>query len=232
MFRTLSKLKLEVSAEVFYKNTQKYSEFIDGADFLNSNTEQVVLQGQQEAYGVELMLKLNRTKLNGWISYTYSHTKVKIDGANDWQKINNGDAFNSNYDIPNVLNSVLNWRISKRIVLTSLVSYQSGKPITAPISVYYLGGVPYIKYSDRNAYRIPDYFRMDLSLTVEGNLRQKKFLHSSWMFSVYNLTGRKNPYSVYFNNEDGHINAYKYSVIGTPIFTVSWIFKLGNYLAE
>ncbi|HJZ41203.1 MAG TPA: hypothetical protein VJ203_12615, partial [Bacteroidales bacterium] len=76
------------------------------------------------------------------------------------------------------------------------------------------------------------YFRMDLSVTIEGNLRKNKMVHSSFVFSMYNLTGRKNPYSVYFKSEEGKINSYKYSVIGVPVFTATWIFKLGNYASE
>jgi hypothetical protein len=52
------------------------------------------------------------------------------------------------------------------------------------------------------------------------------------MLNVYNLTGRRNAYSIYFRSEDGGINAYKMSIFGTPIVTLSWNFKLGNYASE
>jgi len=113
--------------------------------------------------------------------------------------------------------------------MSSIVTYQSGRPVTYPVSVYYLNGAPYVDYSKRNKYKIPDYFRIDFSVTLEGNLKKDKFLHNSLMLSVYNLTGRKNPYSVYFKSENGKIKSYKYSVIGIPFITVSWLFKLGNY---
>jgi hypothetical protein len=92
--------------------------------------------------------------------------------------------------------------------------------------------LPYLDYSGRNEYRIPDYFRVDLSLTIEGNLKRNKFLHHSFIFSLYNVTGRDNPYSVYFKVENGKIKSYQYSVIGVPIFTITWLFKLGNYATD
>ena len=70
---------------------------------------------------------------------------------------------------------------------------------------------------------------MDLSLKIEGNLKRKKRFHSYWVASVYNLTGRKNANTVFFKSENGVINGYKYSVIGVPVFTLSWNWKLGNY---
>jgi hypothetical protein len=131
-----------------------------------------------------------------------------------------------------VVNLVVNYHIRRRLTLSSVVTYQSGRPVTFPTSFYYVNGVPMLDYSNRNAYRIPDYFRTDLSLTLEGSLKKEKFIHSSLVISVYNLTGRENPYSVYFKNEEGKIKSYQYSVIGVPILTATWIFKLGNYAAE
>jgi hypothetical protein len=49
---------------------------------------------------------------------------------------------------------------------------------------------------------------------------------------VYNVTGRDNAYSVYFKTENGSIHSYQYSVIAVPIYTVTWLFKLGNYASE
>ena len=75
-------------------------------------------------------------------------------------------------------------------------------------------------------------FRIDVSLNIEGNLLKKKLGHSSWMFSIYNITGRRNAYSVYFNNDRGRIQGYKLSIYGEPIFTISYNFKLGNYAVD
>jgi hypothetical protein len=192
----------------------------------------MVLQGNQNAYGIEVMVKRTTGRLNGWIAYTYSRSVIQVDGSELWMKINEGYPYASNYDIPNVVNVVGNYRFSRRFNLSTTITYQQGRPITYPLSVYYLEGLPAIDYSRRNEYRIPDYFRVDLSLSVEGNLKKKKLFHSSWNFGVYNLTGRNNPHSIYFKSENGKIKGYKYSIVGVPLFTATWIFKLGNYAAD
>ncbi len=179
-----------------------------------------------------MLLRRSGRKLEGWIAYTWSRSMIKVEGGEPWLQINSGKSYPSNYDIPHVINTVINYHFSRRVTASSIITYQTGKPVTYPVSVYYVNGIPFVDYSDRNAYRIPDYFRIDLSLTVEGNLKKNKLLHNSLTFSLYNVTGRENPYSVYFTLENGKINSYMYSVIGVPIFTVTWLFKLGNYASD
>lgn len=232
IFRVFARYGMEASFETYYKKTYNNPEFLDGADILgNPLVETSLLQGVQEAYGFEFLLKRNNQRLEGWLSYTYSRSLVRVDGSDSWAKINNGNTYPANYDIPHVLNAVMNYHISRRLTTSLVLAYQSGKPVTYPVSIYYLNGLPYVEYSARNSYRIPDYFRIDLSLAVEGNLKRKKPLHNSFIFGVYNLTGRQNVYSVYFRAEDGKVRSYRYSVIGVPIFTITWSFKLGNYAA-
>ena len=202
-------------------------------DFISSAiVETSVLQGNQNAYGVEFSLKKNNQKIDGWISYAYSRSMVQVNGQESWYKINEGKVYPANFDIPHAFNTVLNYHYRRRVTISSIITYQTGRPITYPTLVYYIDDIAYTDYSDRNKYRIPNYFRTDLSLTIEGNLRRNKIIHSSFMFSVYNLTGRKNPYSVYSKNIDGNIKSFKYSVIGVPFFTITWLFKLGNYATD
>jgi hypothetical protein len=219
--------------EVYYKRTYNNPEFKDGADFLkNPQVETEVLQGNQKAYGIEFYIKRSMRKLEGWLSYTYCRSLIQVNGEHSWNKINNGETFPANYDIPHSVNVVLNYYFTRRVIFSSILTYQSGKPVTYPQSIYYINGVPYLDYSKRNFYRIPDYLRADFSLTIEGNLKKEKLLHSSLIFNLYNAAGRKNPYSVYFKTEDGIIHSYMYSVIGVPVFTITWLFKLGNYAAD
>lgn len=233
IFRSVPSGIWEASAEVFYKNTENYTEFKDGANFIGSPyVERTVLQGNQNSYGLEFLLKKNGNKFSGWLAYTYSRSLIHVDGGQKWNQINQGDIYPSNFDIPHVFNAIFNYHISTRVIFSSTITYQSGKPSTFPTSYYFIDGEPYLDYSKRNEYRIPNYFRTDVSLTIEGNLRKKKLLHSTFVFSVYNLTSRDNPYSVYFTKEDGMIKSYQYAVIGVPVFTVSWIFKLGNFDAD
>ncbi len=224
---------VSASVEAYYKHINNILDFKDGADFIKTKeVETIGLQGQQDAYGVEMMISKDKGKLNGWISYTFSRSFIQIDGDNEWDKINNGNKYASNYDKPNVLNIVANYNLSRRFIVSTTLTYSTGRPITLPKSKYYIEEIPYIEYSSRNEYRIPDYFRLDLSLTIEGNLKKKKLFHNYWMIGIYNLTGRNNPYNVYFEMKKGIIHGYKYSIIAVPLFTISWNFKLGNYEAK
>ena len=233
IFRTIPKLGLGASVEVYYKEEFNDPQFKDGASFLSTqHLETEILQGNEKGYGLEVLLKRTNRKLDGWLAYTYSRSMMKVNGGKIWNSINNGKAYPSNYDIPNILNLVMDYHINMRVTFSTIMTYRTGRPITYPVSVYYVNGDPYLDYSSRNAYRIPNYFRIDASLALEGNLKRHKLVHSSFVLSIYNLTGRKNPYSVYFNTSDGKISSYSYSVIGVPIFTITWNFKLGNYASE
>lgn len=232
-YKTFTSAALEASAELYYKKAENYPEFREGADFLkNPNVETLILQGSQETYGFEFYIKRSSRKLEGWVSYAFSRSIINVDGPNSWDRINKGAPYPSNYDIPHSINAVLSYNITRRVILSSSFTYQSGKPVTYPESIYYIDGSQYLDYSGRNAYRIPDYMRVDVSLVVEGNLKAGKPLHSSFIFNLYNATGRMNPHSVYFKAENGRIKSYMYSVIGVPIFTATWQFKLGNYASD
>lgn len=224
---------LDFSAEVYYKKMDNIIQYKDGADLIsNRYVERDVLPGNQEAYGIEFMIRKNSGKVTGWLSYAYSRSILKVDGVNDWQKINEGNAFPSNYDKPNSFNGIINYRLNRRLSLSMNMVYSTGRPITYPLAIFYVNNLEQAYYADRNSYRIPDYFRIDLSVNLEGNLIAKKFMHSYFMLNVYNLTGRKNTYSVFFKTEEGRIQGYKTSVFSIPIITLSWNFKLGNYASE
>lgn len=96
-------------------------------------------------------------------------------------------------------------------------------------SFYFQNGIKILNYSKRNEYRIPDYIRLDLSITTEGNLLKDKNGHGSWTFSIYNVLGTNNPYSIYFKQEGDNIQGYKLSIFGAPIVSLTYNFKLGNY---
>ena len=233
-FRDIIKYGMEASVEGFYKHTKDYTEFRDGAEFLSSEkVELSTLQGKQTSYGVEFMLRRRGDYLlTGWLAYTYSKSTILIEGDQPWQNVNSGIKYPSAYDIPHSVNVFLNIKISKRVNFSTTLNYQTGRPITFPISMYYINTLSYVDFSERNAYRIPHYFRMDASLTIEGNLKKDKFMHSSFVISVYNLTGRDNPYSVFFTTNSYSVQTHQYSVIAIPVITASWIFKLGNFDAN
>lgn len=220
----------EGSVEAYYKVVNNLVEYRDGADLLTSKVvEWDVLQGNLNAYGVEFMIKKPFGKLNGWVNYSYAHSSVLVDNKITGENINFGERYPSNYDHPHTLNIVANFKASRRLILSGNLIYSTGRPITYPTAIYYLDDQKILQYSRRNEYRIPDYFRIDIAVKLEGNLVSKKLAHGVFILSVYNLTGRKNAYSVYFKSENGMINGYKMSIFGTQIFSITYDFKLGNY---
>ena len=220
----------EGSVEGYYKIVNNLVEYKDGADLITSkHVEQDVLQGKLNAFGIETMIKKPFGKLNGWVNYSYANSSILVNDNITGENINFGERYPSNYDHPHTFNIVANYKVSRRLILSGNLIYSTGRPITYPAAIYYQDGQKILHYTQRNEYRIPDYFRIDLALKIEGNLLSKKLAHGVFIFSVYNLTGRKNAYSVYFKSENGQINGYKMSIFGTQIFSITYDFKLGNY---
>ncbi|NVK52127.1 MAG: TonB-dependent receptor [Flavobacteriaceae bacterium] len=216
----------EFSVEGYYKLSNNILDYKVGADLLiNPNVETEVLQGKGKAYGVEFLIKKNEGKLNGWLGYTYSRSFSKFDGVFSEERINGGEFFPSNIDKPHDVSLVANYKMTKRFSWSFNLAYQTGRPVTYPVGKYTYNGNQYVYYSEHNKYRIPDYFRLDLGLNIEGNHRIKKFAHSFWNISVYNILGRNNPYSVFFVTKDGQINAYKSTIFSVPVPTITYNFK-------
>jgi TonB dependent receptor len=216
----------EFSVEVYYKKMQNFLDYKGGAELiLNPHIETDVINAAGKAYGAEFLIKKPAGKLNGWMSYTYSRSLIRTDGDLPSEVINKGQYYPSNYDKPHALNFIGNYKFNRRISISTNVTYSTGRPITLPLAKYEVDGTARLFYSDRNQYRIPDYFRIDFGINLEGTHKIKKLAHSSWNFSVYNLTGRNNAYSVYFTSENGVVKGYKLSIFGSAIPTITYNFK-------
>ncbi len=225
-YRNSRTKSIEVSIEAYYKIMENFLDYKGGAELiLNHHIETDVLNSMGKAYGAEFMVKKTSGKLNGWFSYTYSRSLIKTKGDSDAETINRGDYYPSNYDKPHSVNFIGNYKFNRRFSTSLNMVYSTGRPITLPLAKYTIDGSERLLYSDRNQYRIPDYFRTDVSLNIEGNHKIRKLAHSFWSISVYNLTGRRNAYSVYFKSENGAINGYKLSIFGNAIPTITYNFK-------
>lgn len=225
-FKSFGDNDIETSLEGFYKRIDNLKEYKPGASLLlNDHIETEILNGKGKSYGVEFALKKNSGRLNGALSYAYLRTLIKSDSEFEEEQVNNGEYFPANYDKPHNLNFLVNLKASRRVLLSSTVNYSTGRPITYPVSKYQLGDQVLLHYSKYNQYRIPDYFRMDFSVTFEGNLKSNKKIDSSLTFAVYNITARKNAYSVFFRSEGQKFAGYQLSVFATAIPTISYNFK-------
>jgi hypothetical protein len=216
----------EFSVEGYYKTYNDILDYKVGAQLLlNETLETEVLQGEGRAYGIEFLIKKNKGVFNGWLGYTYSKSEIKLDSEFPEERVNGGDYFPANYDKPHDFSAVLNYKLTKRFSFSGNFVYQTGRPVTYPIGTYVFNGAEYVLYSDRNKFRIPDYYRLDIGFNYEGNHKIKKFAHSFWNISIYNVLGRNNPYSVFFVTDDGEVKAYQSSIFSIPIPTITYNFK-------
>ena len=217
----------ETSAEVFYKKMENLIEYKDFPSlFLSNHLETELLSGSGRAYGAELYIRRLKGKWTGWISYTYSQTELKVDSQNESESINDGNWYPSNYNKPHTFNLVLDRKLRAKGAFSFVLSYNTGRPLTAIESSYIVGGTVIPIYSDRNKYKIPNYLRVDISFTI-GNIVKK--IEDSLVFSVYNLFGRDNAYSVFYKRPaDNYFipKPYKLSVLGAVLPSITYNFKL------
>jgi hypothetical protein len=218
LYKNLQSNTIETSVEVYYKKIGDYLDYRSGAVLeLNHHIETDVINTQGKAYGIEFLARKTAGKLTGIVSYTYSRTMLKQDDPTVIPTVNNGAWYPANYDKPNDFNFTGSYHLSHRFSMSLNLVYSTGRPITLPVATYNYDGSERVYYSDRNQYRIPDYFRSDFSINILGNHRIKQLTHSSWTIGVYNLTGRQNAYSTYFSEQGGVINGYKLSIFAAPI---------------
>ena len=218
----------EFSLEGYYKQMKDYLDYRSGAKLLmNHHLETDVINTEGYAYGVELEVKKPKGKLNGWASYTYSRTFLRQNDERIARPINNGDWYPTEYDKPHDFKFVGNYKFTRRYSLSLNADYSTGRPTTIPAGQFHDHklNTNQIFYNDRNSYRVPDYFRMDLSFNVEYSHHLTLATHSSISFGIYNLTGRKNVYSIYYVLEKKRIQGYKMSIFGAPIPFVTYNIK-------
>ena len=225
IFRNFAKNTIETSIETYYKTMKDYLDYRGGAELLmNTHIETEVAGVKGKAYGVELMLKKSQGKMNGWVSYAWSRTMLHRHEELA-SSVNSSDWYPADFDKPHEVKFVGNFKLTHRFSFSLNCDYSTGRPITLPISKYVYEGHQYVYYSERNKYRIPDFFRIDLSFNIEAGHHLTKLTHGYFNIGVYNLTGRKNAYSVYYVSEKGIIHGYKLSIFGVPIPYASYNIK-------
>ena len=226
-YASLFNNKVEASIEGYYKEMDNYLDYKSGAVIImNKNIADDVIITQGRAYGAELMLKKSVGKLNGWLSYTYSKTQLSERDERGVNAINGGKWYDASYDKPHDAKLVANYKFTHRVSISANADYSTGRPITVPVARYEYGGGYRLYYSDRNSYRIPDYMRIDAALNIEPTHKLGAFTHFSFSIGVYNVTGRKNVYSVYFDTDaEGQIQGHKLCIFGAPIPYVNFNFK-------
>jgi hypothetical protein len=193
-FRNFRNNMYETSVEVYYKFMNNQIDYRNGANLiLNDKVESQLVFGKGKGYGAEFLIRKKYGKLTGWVSYTFSKTERQFADIND------GEVFLAKQDRPHNLAIVGMYDFTPRITFSATWVYLSGNVVTFPSGRYFVDGnmVPY--YTERNGYRMPDYHRMDLGLTLKSKSTSK--FESSWNFSVYNAYARSNAYAINFRTD-------------------------------
>lgn len=192
-YRNFRKNTIETSVELYYKKMENQVDFKDHAELiLNPQIEGEVRIAEGEAYGIELLIRKQTGKLTGWIGYTLSRS-VRISPY-----INDGNIYLSPYDRTHDLSLVVNYELRKNLSVSATWVYATGAPVTFPTGRFVYGNIIAPVYSDRNAFRMPDYHRLDLGLTFDPVPKKSKRWESSWTLSVYNAYNRHNAFLINF----------------------------------
>jgi hypothetical protein len=227
-FKNFANESYSLEVEAYYKKVQNRIDYIDGADLIANNAlEQVILNGQMRSYGLEVMLKKNEGRLNGWVSYTLSKSQQQTPGRTAIEPgINNGQWYNSAYDKTHNLAITSSYLLNEKWSFGANFTLQSGQPITYPNGQYQYLGITVPSYGLRNENRLPAYHHLDISATLTPRKNNNRNWKGEWVFSIYNLYNRKNAAAINFrqNRQTGTNEAVKTSIFGM-VPAVSYNFK-------
>ncbi|MCB0488916.1 MAG: TonB-dependent receptor [Cyclobacteriaceae bacterium] len=202
-FRNLNDHNIELSAEAFYKELQDVTEFADNANvFFNKDLAVEFRQGQSTAYGIEFLAEKTEGKFTGFASYTLSKVTRTVPG------VNQGKAYLANYDRRHVFNAAATYEFSSKWTFGATFTYSSGRPITVPSGRYEFEDYNVDMITERNAYKLAPIHRLDLSATLTPQKHKERKWHGQWVFSLYNVYNRQNPFTLYtrtMQDEDGNI---------------------------
>lgn len=219
--------KYSLEVENFYKEVRNRIDYIDGADLIaNEALEQVILNGEQRAYGIEVLLRKNTGRFNGWISYTLSRSEQRTPGRNETETgINNGDWYRTAYDKTHNLAVTAAYELSKKWEFGANFILQTGQPATFPNGQYQYQDITVPSFGPRNRNSLPAYHHLDLSATYNPKPDRKSW-QGEWVFSIYNVYNRHNAASLSFSQDEktGRNEAVRFTIFGI-VPAVSYNFK-------
>jgi hypothetical protein len=226
VFKNLEQNNYEASIEIYYKSMKNQLEYKEGyTPNTLEETENYFTFGKGWSYGSEFFINKTHGRLTGWAGYTLSWIWRQFPG------LNSGKKYPAKYDRRNDLSLVAVYELSKRWKLSADFVFGSGNAATLPERFYIFNGILTQEYSQINQYRLPAYHRLDCSAIYTSSRRSHSKLKSEWVFSVYNLYSRKNPYFIYFDQEgnpyNGTLKVQAKQVSLFPVIpAVTWNFKL------
>lgn len=228
-FKNFNNDDYSLEFEGFYKTIKNRIDYIDGADLIANNAiEQVILNGKARAYGLELLLRKNSGRFNGWLAYTLSKSEQQTKGITPNELgINNGDWYNTPHDKTHDISLTTSYKLNDRWEISSNFLFQTGQPATFPNGQYVYNGIVIPNYGQRNTNRLPSYNRLDISFKYQPKRSVNKKWQGHWVFGVYNVYNRKNAASINFsqNATTGINEATRLSIFGI-VPSISYNFKL------
>ncbi|MET1259701.1 TonB-dependent receptor [Flagellimonas sp. DF-77] len=236
-FKDIDNGAYSLETEAFYKDIENRIDYIDGADLIANNAiEQVILNGEARAYGLEFLLRKNTGRLQGWLAYTLSKSEQRTPGrepafdngrSNMETGINFGEWYNTPFDKTHDIALYGNYELNDKWSINANFIYQTGQPTNYPIGQFEFEGLVVPYFGLRNQERLPDYHRLDISATLKSRKNKTRKLQSEWVFSVYNLYNRMNAASINFrqNQDTGRNEAIRTSIFGiVPAVTYNFKF--------
>ncbi len=229
---------IEFSIEAYYRDTQNILTYRPGADFfLEEFIEQDVVQGKGEAYGIELSFRKPLGRINGWFNYTWSRSFLQSFNENLGDRINNNQQFPSDFDRPHVFNGTINFEGDRYNVWSLNLTVQTGRPLTVPNGTVSIGDIEVPIFLERNNARLPTFHRLDFSWKVRGQRKENKRWIGDWIFTMYNVYGRRNPFNIFYTQREVNripgsdsfgaspLGAFEISILNSPLFSLTYNFK-------
>lgn len=236
-FRNINNGEYSLEVEGFYKDIQNRIDYIDGADLIANNAiEQVILNGEARAYGLELLFRKNEGRFQGWLAYTLSRSEQRTPGrdatfdngrSNLETGINFGEWYSTPYDKTHDIALFGSFDLNEKWNFNANFVFQTGQPTNYPIGQFDFQGLVVPFFGLRNQTRLPDYHRLDISAILKNKRKRNANFQSEWVFSVYNLYSRKNAASINFrqNQDTGRNEAIRTSIFGIiPAITYNFKF--------
>jgi hypothetical protein len=225
LFKNFGNNQYETSVEVYYKSMQNQIEYEEGYTPGLNDPERDFVFGKGWSYGSELFINKVRGRLTGWIGYTLSWTWRKF------AELNGGEKFPAKYDRRHDMSVVATYELSPKWKVGGVFVYGTGNATSLPERFYIVNGVLTQEFSKVNQYRLESYHRIDLSATYTPTPKKNRKVKSYWVFGIYNLYSRLNPYFIYFdqsgNPYDGTLEVEARQVSLFPILpSITWNFRL------
>lgn len=226
---------IEIGVEGYYRDIRNNLTYKPGADFfLQEFLEQDVVQGEGKAYGVELTLNKPLGRFNGWFNYTWSRSFMRSQNESLVNRINNNDWYPSDFDRPHAFNATMNYEGEKYHTWSFNFTYQTGRPYTAPNSIFTIEDIDVPIFIERNNQRLRPYHRLDLSWKINYSKKVNRRWVGDWTFTVYNLYGRSNPFNLYYAQRQDNVDSdvflasplgtYELAVMNSPLFSLTYNF--------